>query len=450
MNYSIKKLIKTARDSHYRLGEIEPAECQASPTPQVPKVKLDPTQRYQSLLGFGGAFTEAAAFTFFKLSEKNQNEVLRAYFHPELGLNYNLGRTHINSCDFALGNYSSCDSPGDRELNSFQVERDKKWVFPFIKAANTWRETPIQMMCSPWSPPAWMKTNGEMNHGGKLKPQYYSTWALFFVKYLKAYAAEIGGPAWSITCQNEPEAVQSWDSCIFTAEEQKIFVRDHLGPSLRKHGLGDIKLLIFDHNKDHIYDYSRVILTDLQANQYVWGIAYHWYSGDQFENLEKTHQAFSDKHLVFSEGCIEGGVKKDSWKQGEFYAHHIIGDFNHWSEGWIDWNLMLDQQGGPNHVGNYCDALIIGNTEADSLLYRSGYYYLGHFSKYLKKGAVRIGTLSENKKIETTAFENPNGDIVLIALNQTDEDLPFEIHLAGDCVCLLEKHSIMTFVFEGH
>lgn len=449
----IKKIIKTSRDSGCRLREMrsthdERFQTKLSTNPF--KIKIEQEEKYQSFFGFGGAFTEAAAHTFFSLSAKSQDQILKAYFHPELGLNYELGRTHINSCDFSLGNYSSCDFPGDEKLNSFQVDRDKKWIFPLIKAANKMRGKPISMMCSPWSPPAWMKTNGEMNNGGKLKSEYYATWALFFVKYLKAYAREVGVSAWAITCQNEPEAVQIWDSCLFTAEEQKIFVRDHLGPLLKKNDLSDVKLLIFDHNKDHVYDYSKIILDDPKANQYVWGIAYHWYSGDEFENLEKTHNAFSDKHLVFSEGCIEGGVKVDSWKQGEFYAHHMIGDFNHWSAGWIDWNLILNQHGGPNHVGNYCDALIIANTEDDTILYRSAYYYTGHFSKYIKKGAIRLGLSSENEAVECVAFENPNGEVVLVILNQSDNNFPFEIELHGlddRSVNLLEKHSIMTFVF---
>jgi glucosylceramidase len=307
--------------------------------------------------------------------------------------------------------------------------------------------TDFKLFSSPWSPPAWMKTNGEMNHGGKLKPEYRDAWALYFAKYIKAYKQE-GIDVWGLTIQNEPAATQSWDSCIWSAEEEGQFVRDHLGPTLEKHGLGNVKIMVWDHNKDIIFERVEPIFSDPKTAKYVWGAAFHWYSGDNFENLDKVHRAFPDKKLVFTEGCQEGGVHLGSWNLGERYAHDIIGDLNNWTVGWTDWNMVLNETGGPNHVGNLCDAPIIANAKENKLYYQSSYYYLGQFSKYIRPGAVRIGCSMNNCPLEATAFKNLNGQIVVNVMNKTDSDTEFYLQLPKGSVRVLSPaHSIMTLLY---
>ncbi|WP_028558763.1 glycoside hydrolase family 30 protein [Paenibacillus pinihumi] len=401
---------------------------------------------YQTILGFGGAITEASAVTAYKLSDKNRDEIIKAYFDAEEGIGYNLVRTHINSCDFSTGNYAYVEEE-DPTLSNFDISRDKQAIIPYIKQAAAKAGEDFLLYASPWSPPAWMKTNGEMNNGGKLKPEYREAWARYYVKFIEAYEAE-GLPVWGLTVQNEAKAKQIWDSCIYTAEEERDFVADYLGPALEAADLSRIRLMIWDHNKERVYDRAKVAFTDEKASKYIWGIGFHWYSGDHFEALSAVHDRFPDKQLVFTEGCHEGGVQIGSWKSGERYAHDIIGNLNNWMSAWTDWNIVLDEQGGPNHVGNYCDAPIIADTKNDSLTFQSSYYYIGHFSKYIRPGAVRIASSKYTDKLETIAFKNPDGSAVAVVLNRTDEELPYTISNGGDIAeSKIPAHAIQTLLF---
>lgn len=409
-------------------------------------VSLNPDQTFQQWMGFGGAFTEAAAYSLAKISPQLREEVLDAYFDKDVGLGYTLGRTHIHSCDFALENYTYVDE-GDKDLASFSIEREWKYVIPLIQDAMTVANEPLTILASPWSPPPWMKTNGEMNNGGKLLPEYRQVWANYYVKYIEEME-KAGVPIWGVSVQNEPEAVQVWDSCIYTAEEERDFVKEFLGPTLQKHDLSDKQIVIWDHNRDVIVDRATTVLEDPEAAKYVWGVGNHWYVSEEFENLSKVHEAFPDKHLLFTEGCIEGGVKLGAWHTGERYARNIIGDMNHWLEGFIDWNIVLDETGGPNHVGNYCDAPIIVDTKKDAVYYNSSYYAIGHFSRFVKRGAVRIEVLSNVPNVSITAFKQQD-EIIVVVLNETEqnEKLTFSINEESAEV-IVPAHSIVTYVIH--
>lgn len=408
-------------------------------------IQINPEVEYQQWLGFGGAFTEAATYTLSKISSEHRSEVLRAYFNKEHGLGYTLGRTHINSCDFSLENYTYVDDE-DTKLDSYSILREKKYVIPFIKDAMKEAGETLTILSSPWSPPAWMKTNGEMNNGGKLKEEYRNLWAFYYVKYIEAMEKE-GIPIWGITIQNEPEATQTWDSCRYTAEEERDFIKNHLGPIFEENGLNDKKIVIWDHNRDVMVERATTILSDPEAAKYVWGTGNHWYVSEDFENLSIVHEAFPDKHLIFTEGCIEGGVQLGAWHTGERYARNIIGDMNNWLEGFLDWNLVLDENGGPNHVGNYCDAPIIADTKTDKVYYNSSYYYIGHFSKFIKPGAKRIGLETNIEDISATAFKNENGDIIVVVLNETKAGQSFAIQFEGKYVEVeIDSRSIATFI----
>lgn len=401
---------------------------------------------FQSMEGFGGAFTEAAAVTWQALSPARQQDVLRDYFDPSQGHGYTLCRVHMNSCDFALGNYAHVDIPGDVDLKSFNIDRDRRALLPFIKAAQRVAQQPIKLLASPWSPPAWMKSNGQMNRGGHLLPQYRQAWARCYVRFIQEYAAE-GVPIWAVSVQNEPAATQSWDSCIYSAEEERDFVRDFLGPELMQAGLGHIKIVIWDHNRDLLLQRASTVYQDPEAAKYVWGAGFHWYGEPHFEQVQLTHDAWPDKHLLFTEGCQEGGPHTGSWDLGERYAHNIINDLNRWTVGWIDWNLVLDETGGPNHVGNLCSSPILIDTAHDALLHQSSYYYLGHFSRFIKPGARRVLCTASQQDLESTAFVNPDGSIAVVAMNRTESAIRFILHLNDEEVASeLPPHSIATYL----
>lgn len=413
---------------------------------EVVSVLIDPTKTYQVIEGFGGAFTEAAATTFYKLSPKVRKELITAYFDEEEGIGYSLCRTHINSCDFGLGNYAYTEVDGDVEFKHFTIDRDRKALIPMIKEAKKVASDDFKLFSSPWSPPAWMKTTGKMNNGGKLKAEYRDAWARYYCRYIREYEKE-GIDIWGLTVQNEPMAVQRWDSCIYTAEEERDFVRDHLGPALHKQGLGDVKVIIWDHNRNLMVDRARVVFDDPEAAKYVWGTGFHWYEQDCFDHVQMVHDFYPDKKLLFTEGCQEGGPHLGEWGLGERYARSMVNDLNRWTVGWVDWNIMLNIEGGPNHVNNLCSAPIIADVENDKLLYQSSYYYIGHFSRFIKPGAKRILCRNTYDKLLTTAFKNPDGTVAVVVLNL--EDFPVDYALrakANQVVTVSPAHSITTLI----
>lgn len=441
------KIIQTSKDTNDRLTEKGSFTLKSQNANGL-VLSLNTDKTYQQVLGFGAAFTEAAAYTFYRMEPAKRQEILKKYFDSEEGIGYSIGRVHIHSCDFALENYTYVKEL-DKELKTFDISREDKWTIPMIKEAVKARNSDIALLASPWSPPAWMKTNKDMNHGGKLLAEYREAWALYYTKYIKEMRAR-GLNIFAITVQNEPEAVQTWDSCIYTAQEEGDFVRDYLGPIMKKEGLGDIKIYIWDHNRDVIIDRAVGTLSDPETAKYVYGIANHWYVSEEFENLSKVHELFPDKHILFSEGCQEGGVHLSSWLTGERYGRNMIGDFNNWQEGWLDWNIVLDENGGPNHVGNLCDAPVICDTKNQELHFNSSYYYIGQFSKFVKTGAKRIEVSSnQNTSLQNVGFKNEDGSVVLIVMNETDSAESFNAKIGeGHIEHILPAHSIATLVFE--
>ena len=412
----------TSKESKARIKEIPESELLHDSHIKSRSIKVDKNLTRQSILGFGGAFTEASASIYNQLDTDKKSEIIQAYF-GDSGNQYNMGRTHINSCDFSLGNYALCEQE-DRKLTGFSIERDKKMLIPFIKEALNKASSPILLMASPWSPPPWMKTNNQMNHGGKLKEKFQDTWAEYYCKYIEFYERD-GVPIWGISVQNEPEAVQTWDSCIYTGEEERDFIKNFLGPALKRNKYLDKKLVIWDHNRDVMVERSRAVLSDPDAAQYVWGTGFHWYNGDHFDEVQKVHNEFPDKELIFTEGCQEGGPHIGSWDLGERYATSIINDLNRYTVGWIDWNLLLDERGGPNHVGNYCSAPIIVNTKTQELLYQSSYFYLGHFSRFFGRGDKIVECKNTTSQLLSLSGINKNGNLTTTIMNKEEDSIAF-------------------------
>ena len=446
-NSTLRQFV-TARDDSSPLAERPaPAHANADAVDAaLPRLFVNTDQRFQTHLGFGGAFTEAAATVWQGLPEAARTQLLHDYFDPRTGHGYTLARVHMNSCDFSLGNYAHVEQVDDFALESFSIERDHRALLPFIQAALRVAARPIQLLVSPWSPPAWMKTNGEMNHGGQLRPECRAAWAQCYVRFIQAYAAE-GVPVWGVSVQNEPAAVQRWDSCIYSAEEERDFVRDHLGPALHGAGLGHVKIVVWDHNRDVMVERASVMYSDPDAAKYVWGTGFHWYGEDHFDHLQLVHDAWPDKQLLFTEGCQEGGPHLGSWAVGERYARSIINDLNRWTVGWLDWNLLLDERGGPNHVGNLCSAPVMADTASGTLMHQSAYWVLGHFARFVKPGAQRVLCASATQQVDATAFINPEGSTVVVASNRQDHAVPLALRIDGDVWRIeLPARSIATFL----
>ena len=441
----------TAKDTGQRLakaGEVELVN--GMPAGEKDEyIFVDPAKTFQTVLGIGGALTDASAETFYKLPEAKQEELLRAYFDPQGGIGYTLGRTHINSCDFSSESYTYVKD-GDKLLDSFDIAHDLKYRIPFIKAAMAKAGNHFILFASPWSPPGWMKDNGDMLHGGKLKPEYYESWARYYGKFIHAYEKE-GIPIWGLTVQNEPLANQSWESCIYTGEEERDFIKNYLGPALREAGLKGKKIIIWDHNRSFMYQRASVVLDDPAAAKYVWGVGFHWYVGDNFENVKRVREAYPQTHLLFTEACnypFDFG-KINDWQWGELYGKSMINDFNNGAEGWTDWNVLLDEKGGPNHVQNFCFAPVHADTKTGELYYLNAYYYIGHFSKFIRPGAKRIISSSSTDNLQTTAFLNQDGKIAVMVLNLSDQALSFNLCLGGKATSTSSPaHSIITMVID--
>jgi len=416
-------------------------------------VFVDPTKTFQSILGIGGALTDASAETFAKLPKDKQQELLKAYYDVNNGIGYTLARTNIQSCDFSSVSYSYVKE-GDKDLKTFNVDHDKQFRFPLIKQAIAAAGGKLTIFASPWSPPAFMKDNNDILHGGKLKPEYYQSWANFYGKFINAYKKE-GISIWGITIQNEPMANQTWESCIYTAEEERDFLKNYLGPTMQKNGLADKKIIIWDHNRDLLYGRASALLEDPDAAKYAWGVGFHWYEdwsgGDQvFDNVERVHESFPAKNIMLTEACASP-FKLDQlkdWKLGERYGRSMIHDFNSGSVGWTDWNILLDETGGPNHVGNFCFAPVHAITSTGELIYTNAYYYIGHFSKFVRPGAKRISAAPSRSPLQTTAFINKDGKIAVIVMNQTDQKIDYNLWIAGNAAQVTSlPHSIATLVF---
>lgn len=444
----------TAQGTDYRIAANSRTKfsLRPQPTEQEPCVFVDPAKSFQTFVGIGGALTDAAAETFDKLPKDKQDAFLAAYFNKETGIGYTLARTSINSCDFSSKSYTYVQDY-DKTLRSFSIAFDMVHKVPFIKRCMEAAGGDLALFASPWSPPAWMKDNKDMLHGGRLLPEYYQLWADYFVKFIKAYK-DVKIPIWGITPQNEPMATQTWESCIYTADEERDFIKLYLGPALAKAKMKDVKIIAWDHNRDLMYHRASTILSDSVAAKYVWGVGFHWYESwtgaPIYDNVKRVAEAFPGKPLMLTEACNYpfSWDTFDQWQWGENYGEAMIRDFNNGAVAWTDWNILLDEQGGPNHVGNYCFAPVHADTKDGSLHYMNSYYYIGHFSKFIRPGARRIACSSSRDQLLATAFQNTDGSTVVVVMNKTSQEITYHLYngtYATDIVSL--PHSIMTMVY---
>jgi len=441
-------LVETAKDTSSRLTPLDPSLRRMPATRHpVAVLTIRPEDVRQTLVGFGAALTEASSHVLSFLRPEDRDQVLDDHYGPQ-GQGYVLARSHLGSCDFSLGHWSLTPTPGDTALAHFDMAMADRYLVPLMKDANRHAQGGLRLMITPWSPPAWMKTNGRMDQGGQLRAEFRGAWADTFVRYLAELRTR-GLEVWSVTVQNEPAAVQRWDSCEWTAEEEADFTVEFLKPRLAAGGFGHVKVLVWDHNRDLLWDRAQASFGRPGALAAVDGLGVHWYSGDQYDQVAQCAAAWPDKLLVFTEGCVEAGPRFGQWFTGERYAHNILGDLNAGMHGWIDWNLALDLEGGPNHARNFCDAPVLVDTEGRKAHYQSSYYYLGHFSRFVKPGARRLASslwvgwvpASADGRgaglIDAGAFRNPDGSTVAVVVNRTEEDLCYRLQGAGDPVDLV-------------
>ncbi len=425
----------------------------------ISKISLNIDQKFQTITGFGGSFTEASASLLNRLSKDKRNKIIEAYF-GETGAKYSLTRTHMNSCDFSLSNYSYASVAGDIELKNFSIEEDRNDLIPMIKDAMKVSKEGFKILSSPWTAPPWMKDNNDWR-GGKLLPKYNDTWALFFSKYIDAYKAE-GIDIWGFTVENEPLGNDgNWESMHFSPEEMTNFVQKYLGPKLEADG-HDVKILGYDQNREHLNEWVDAMYKDKTSSKYFDGTAIHWYAStfDIFPNeLQYAHKKSPNKYLIQSEACVDAQVpvwKDDAWywkKEAtdwgwtwapedqkhlhpkyapiNRYARDIIGCLNNWVDGWIDWNMVLDKQGGPNWFKNWCVAPIIVDPDSDEVYFTPIYYVMMHFSKHIRPGAQVIGVENSDSELMVTAAKNPDNSIAVVVFNEGMKEKSFQLSLEG-------------------
>ena len=414
---------------------------------------VDTLSKFQKLLGIGGAFTDASAETFYKLSPEKQKEFIRMYFDEKDGIGYSFGRANMNSCDFSSDMYTYVEE-GDKSLKTFNISHDLKYKVPFIKEAMSATNGKMKLFVSPWSPPAFMKDNNNMLQGGKLMPEYRQVWADYFVKFIQAYE-KAGVPVWGLSVQNEPMAKQTWESCIFTAEDEVNFIKNYLGPTLHKNKMQSKKLIAWDHNRDLLYHRAQTLLHDKKAAKYIWGIGFHWYEvwngGRQYDNVKRVKEAFPATNLLLTEACNYpfDWNTFDQWTWGEQYGENMIQDFNNGAVAWTDWNILLDETGGPNHVKNFCFAPVHAKTGENSIHPMNSYYYIGHFSKFIRPGAKRVAVSSNRAQLLTTGFRNTDGSVVVVVMNKTEEKFDYKMYVQKQAIQLnILPHAIVTVVIK--
>jgi glucosylceramidase len=441
-------------------------------------IVLNPAERFQEIVGFGGAFTESTAYVLGQLPAEERDKVIEAYFSPD-GAHYSLTRTHINSCDFSLTNYAYANVPGDTTLTNFSIAEDLDDLVPLIQDALAIPGAGFNILASPWTAPPWMKDNNAWNDGS-LRPEYYPTWALFFSKYIEAYG-EQGIPIWGVTVENEPLGNGAqWESMIYTPAQMTDFIKNHLAPRFRKDQL-DVNILIYDQNRDHLEEWAAEMLGDPELAREVWGTAVHWYSSTTNwypDVLNAVHERFPDKPLLHTEACVDNQVpvwQDDDWywrreatdwgytwaaEEDKYlhpkyvptyrYARDIIGGLNSWLTGWVDWNMVLDHKGGPNHARNWCIAPVLVNTDTREVYFTPLYDIMCHFSKYIRPGAFRIGVDSASQDLMVTSCVNPGGQIATVLFNPTDQPAPYRLECEGRAVELtLPAQALQTVLLDA-
>jgi len=391
-------------------------------------VNIYPEWPVVEILGFGGAFTEATAWNYAQMNDEEKATVLRRYFDRESGAGYNLCRLHIGSCDFALSKYSLSKKP---DLSDFSIERDRQYILPMVKDALKINPD-IFFFASPWSPPAFMKTGGRLIAGGHLKEAFYDTYAQYFVKHLLAYREE-GVNIRAVTVQNEPHAVQMWESCVFSAEQEAVFAVRHLRPALDAAGLCDVKILVWDHNKERLYERATQSMAVEGADRAIWGFGFHWYSGNHFDAIDLTRRAFPDKPVLETELCHCHGDSRNKTENERAiaYAVEYCENLRHGTAGICDWNMILStKEGGPFHcrLDGGCYAPFCYGEKG--LVEDAVFKVIEVFARSIERGDTVVQSTVFSGDIHAVAVKKQDGRLLVILVN-TGKKLPVNLRVGG-------------------
>lgn len=433
------QVIQSTEDGAYALADLPAITWSDGPAPDsgTDVVRVDPEQTFQEILGMGGSLEHATCYNLSKLGEARRAQVIEKLVHPELGIGMNLMRLCIGTSDFTGEPWYSYSEPPegglDLDLKHFSIEKDRGYLLDAIKIA---RDTNPDLLffASPWSPPAWMKTNGSML-AGKMKPEYYGVYAQYFVRFLQAYAGE-GIAIHAVTPQNEPGFPNmQYPTCLWRAEEQLEFVRDHLGPALRGAGL-DTRIWCWDHNWNRL-DFPRAIFNDPEASRYVEGTGFHLYEGD-VSAQSTIKEEFPDKDVFFTEGSVFGTSG----------ALKVINIFRNWARTYNAWVLLLDEHRKPNNGPHMASATCIELKDDGSLEYRFDYFMMGQFMKYVPRGSVRIDSTGGDRHWGNVAFRRPDGKIAAVFANVGRKPRPVAVEVAGRHFSAeLPGKSVTTFLW---
>ncbi|XP_076646296.1 lysosomal acid glucosylceramidase-like isoform X3 [Halictus rubicundus] len=421
---------------------------------------IDRTKKYQSILGFGGAFTDSAGINLKKLSPKTQERLLRAYYDPIEGSRYNLGRIPIGGTDFSVRAYTYDDVANDTSLEHFALAlEDHKYKIPYAHGARKMNPT-TKFFASAWSAPGWMKTNGVFQQFGYLKKEYYQVWANYLAKFADAYKKK-GLEIWAITTGNEPTIsfnINTTDviSMGWTPETMAEWVADHLGPALAKSASKETRVLAIDDDRNVLPNWMETYYNNKEASKYTVGTAVHWYFDNlaPFTVLDETHDLDPSKIIIMTEASMgptywgRSTIVSDMWDLGEQYFLNIIKHLKHWAVGWVDWNLVLNKEGGPT-FNLTLNAAIVINPENDEFYKLSMYYAIAHFSKFVDRNSVRI-SVTDTDDVESAAFLTPSEEVVVVLYNKNSNStsVTLQDEVKGNIELELSPLSMHTVIYK--
>jgi glucosylceramidase len=413
---------------------------------------IDRQTTYQEITGFGGCFNEKGWVALNLLSEADRNSVLRALFDPQEGCRFNLCRVPIGASDYALERYTLNEVAGDFEMKHFSIDRDRKYLIPYIKAAMEYRPD-LKIWGSAWTPPTWMKTNGRFD-GGNMKddPKIYDAYALYLAKFLQSYQAQ-GIDAFAVCVQNEPQIETHYPSCLWTPGQFLGFIRDHLGPLFSSRKVkGEIWLGTLQDG-----DYSKfpeTVLTDPKARGYISAVGFQW---DGLRSVEPTRENFPDKQIVQTEtecgnwhwkAGFDPDKPQNDWDYGVYTWRKVRSFFKSGANAYLLWNMVLDQEGKSidSQMPWPQNAAIVVNTKTKSAIYTPMFYAFKHYCRFVEPKARRID-VSGDFQMNAIAFKNPGGQIVLVLQNDGGKKQILKVKVADQAFSVkLPAHSLSTFI----
>jgi glucosylceramidase len=426
-----------------RFASAPSLKWRPDPSPaRANQLRLNPKTKFQQVLGFGGAFTDATCYTFNQLSPEAREQLFHDLFHPsQMGLS--TGRICVGSSDYSTKVYSYDEGEADPDLARFSIDHDREYILPVLRQARQ-ANPDLFLFSTPWSPPGWMKFNGSML-GGSMRAYYFPAYAKYYLKFLQAYAAE-GVPVQALTSQNEVDTDQDgkMPACIWPQEYEIQFIRDHLGPLLESSGQAT-KIWILDHNYNL---WGRVLCTleDEKVRKYVNAVAWHGYYGTP-EMMSKVRDVYPDVEMHWTEGgpdYTDPGYLTDWCKWGVTFSDAL----NHWCRSITAWNLALDERGRPN-IGPFpCGGLVTINSQTKQITRSGQYWAFAHYSRAIRRGARRIDSQSTVANLRHVAVENPDGQQTVILTN-TGPARSIELRLAKMAVSVsLKENSLTTLAWK--